>query len=181
MNRTQKLKVEAGIDLSETPEEKTRRLSKVPSPSWGKNSRFLAPRPVSLPLSHMGLPEPQTASRLTKQQAREPCHMNGQIVEGQGGGEKEHRAEGHYGFTEIYLQVDPGVTPVAAPEKERLTDSTNKGRGKISQREIQESQGFVHITNTLHQVETKNNSEEKPTIHKGPFILWAFLLHTHFT
>lgn len=104
--------------------------------------------------------------------------MNGQIVEGQGGGEKEHRAKGHYGFTKIYLQVDPVVTHVAAPEKERLTDSTNKGRGKISQREIQESQGFVHITNTLHQVETKNNSEEKPTVYKGPFILWAFLLHT---
>lgn len=51
----------------------------------------------------------------------------------------------------------------------------------VSQREIQESPGFVHITDTLHQLETKNNSEGKPTVHKGPFILWAFLFHTHFT
>lgn len=64
--------------------------------------------------------------------------------------------------------------------RERRTDRQTKAWA-TSQREIQESRGSVRITNTLHQVETKNNSEEKPTIHKGPFILWAFLLHTHFT
>lgn len=52
MNRIQKLKVKARVDLSETSEEKTRWLSKVSSPSWGENSRFLAPRPVFLALSH---------------------------------------------------------------------------------------------------------------------------------
>lgn len=52
--------------------------------------------------------------------------MNGQIVEERGWGQAE-RAEGQYGFTEIYLQVDPVVTNVAAQEKEQLTDSTNKG------------------------------------------------------
>lgn len=45
-------------------------------------------------ISH-GLPELQTTSHMTKQQAREPCHMNGQIVEGKGGGEEEQRAEGY--------------------------------------------------------------------------------------
>lgn len=36
-------------------------------------------------ISH-GLLETQATSRLTKQQAREPRHMNGQIVEGRGVG-----------------------------------------------------------------------------------------------
>lgn len=43
--------------------------------------------------------------------------MKGQIAEGKGGGEKQQRAEGHYSFTEIYLQVDPVVTTGAAQRK----------------------------------------------------------------
>lgn len=38
-------------------------------------------------ISH-GLPELQTTSRMTKQQARETGHMNGQIVEGKGVGRR---------------------------------------------------------------------------------------------
>lgn len=180
MNGTQKLKVKAGTDLSETPEEKTRWLSKVPSASWGKNSRFLAPRPVFLPLSHTASLNGKPLAVWQSSKPGAMPHEKARLLKGRGGGEKKQRAEGHYGFTEIYLQVDPVVTNEAAQRKNNWLTAQTKAEA-ISQREIQESPGFVHITNTLRQVETKNNSEEKPTIHKGPFILWTFLLHTHFT
>lgn len=180
MNRTQKLKVEARRDLRETPEEKSRWLSKVPSQSWGKSSRFLAPRPVFLPLSHTASLNCKPLAVWQSSKPGRQATWMARLLRGRGWGEGAKGWRILWFYRNLFASRSCGYQCGCPQRKNDWLTAQTKAEA-ISQREIQESRGFVRITNTLHQVETKNNSEEKPTIHKGPFILWAFLLHTHFT
>lgn len=66
---------------------------------------------------------------------------------------------------------------MAAQEEAQLTDSVHKGTARLTKGGpgAAECRG---LTNTLHQVRTRKKREEKPTTHKGPFILRPFLSHT---
>lgn len=131
MNGTQKFKVQAGTELSETPEEKTRWLSKVPSASWGKNSRFLAPRPVFLPLSH-------TASLNSKPlavwQSSKPGAMPHERPDCWREGEWGEEAKGWRTlqfYRNLFARRSCGYH-WGCPAKEQLTDSTDKSRGHLT-------------------------------------------------
>lgn len=80
-------KVRARIDLIKTSEDKAKWLfqglkSELRQEVKVPGAQISVPSTVSL-----GLPETKTTRHLTKKQAREPCHMNGQIVEERGWGE----------------------------------------------------------------------------------------------
>lgn len=71
------------------------------------------------------------------------------------------------------MQIDPRGLP-----KRKSNQVTVTQKYKQLYKGDTEALGFMHISNTLHQAKSKNNKEEKLTIHRTPlFFGFSSFIH----
>lgn len=165
---------------SKTSEEKIEWLFQGPKSELGQELRVCATQARFHFMVSNGLLKAWTTGHVTKERTGDLGLINGQIVE-ERWGEREERG----GWRIIWFDRNLFASrscgyPCGCPREGTIDWQPNKDVDDLTKGDIG-VECLVRITSSLHQVETKNNSEEKPTTHKGPFILWTFLFHTYFT